>query len=177
MPTVNTTKQKKKLFIEAFHSTLGNVSKACTAAGITRGTYYNWVGKGASPALDTAFVKALEDTEETRTDFVESQRLKLIQGYTLPETKVALVDVTRTEIVKGKPVMVTTKEWVEYKGVKHFGPDEKAINNYLNAKARKRGYGKEIEVKVSGLQGIKSIVFKEATVAPRVPGSDAAAAL
>lgn len=164
MVTQTSTKHKKALFLAKFASTLGNISEACTAAGISRSTYYNWIGGGASPALDKAFVQALQDTEETRTDFVESVQMKCIQGYTVPETRVFMVDETRTEIVKGKAVVVQTKKAVKVDVLKYIGADAVLVKHYLQAKARTRQYGKEVTVKHKGLTALKAILIKE--VAP-----------
>lgn len=164
MSTENTVKQKKDLFLKRFAATLGNISEACKAAGISRSTYYNWTGRGPKPNLkDAKFIADLEEVEEQRTDFVASQELKLIQGYTLPETKVYFVQETTTKEVKGKLVVTKRMVPVEVPGVKHVGPSETLIKHYLQAKARNRGYGKEVTVKHKATKRITAMLIKEAT--------------
>jgi hypothetical protein len=169
---LNATKQKKALFIDAYRKSLGNVSAACKAAGIDRGTYYNWIGKGATPCLDAAFVEQLSWTGEDTIDFAESQQLKLIQGYQVKADKVFMVETTSTVIEKGKPVIKTTKAPLIVPMVKEYGPNLGAIKNLLNSKGRARGYGKELEVKHTGQVAIKTIVIREAT-GPAAPAAAA----
>ena len=69
----DTTDANKKAAIEALKKTLGNVSKACEAVGISRGHFYEWVKE------DEAFAQSLKDVREKTVDIAETALQKLIQ--------------------------------------------------------------------------------------------------
>ena len=69
----NTTRQRKKILIEALEKSLGVVSTACKAVGIPRGTYYTYLKK------DPKFAAAVEDIEALGLDFVESALYRRVQ--------------------------------------------------------------------------------------------------
>lgn len=63
---------KKKSFIEAMKSNLGNITKACEALGISRQTYYNWLE-------DEVFKSEIDNIGEYVLDFAEHSLFKQIQ--------------------------------------------------------------------------------------------------
>lgn len=63
---------KKKSFIEAMKSNLGNITKACEALGISRQTYYNWLE-------DEEFKSEVANIDEYVIDFAEHSLFKQIQ--------------------------------------------------------------------------------------------------
>lgn len=69
----DTTDANKKAAIEALKKTLGNVSKACEAVGISRSHFYEWVKH------DEAFAQSLKDVREKTVDIAETALQKLIQ--------------------------------------------------------------------------------------------------
>jgi hypothetical protein len=70
----------KKKLIEALVDSLGIVTAACSAAGISRATYYNWFNS------DPDFRKAAEDTAEIALDFVENKLLQQIKSGEVSST-------------------------------------------------------------------------------------------
>lgn len=66
---------KKKGFIEAYKKTFGNITKACEAAEISRGTYYFWMKE------DKEFKGIIDTTEpdELFLDIAENALVKKIQ--------------------------------------------------------------------------------------------------
>jgi len=62
----------KGKFLEVFASKLGNVSKACEAANISRQTYYDWM-------KDETFANQVEEVREGLIDFAEHQLLSNIK--------------------------------------------------------------------------------------------------
>ena len=67
---------KKRVFIEAWIKSFGNVSQACRSAKIGRTTYYNWMND------DPVFKETLEseDIREQFKDFIEGQLLLKAQA-------------------------------------------------------------------------------------------------
>lgn len=59
-------KKKQRLFIEAFSKNAANISRACTAVGITRRTYYNWLEN------NDEFASIIDDINESQIDQAES---------------------------------------------------------------------------------------------------------
>jgi hypothetical protein len=59
-------------FLEVFASKLGNISKACEAANISRQTYYDWM-------KDQEFASKIEEVTEGLLDFAEHQLLSNIK--------------------------------------------------------------------------------------------------
>ena len=66
---------KKKAFLEAYQKAFGNISKACKATSMDRGTFYDWKVK------DAEFLAALEsvEPEEDFADFVEDALVEKIR--------------------------------------------------------------------------------------------------
>ena len=63
---------QKKAMIEALEKSLGVVSTACKAMGISRQTHYNWL-------KDPEYKAAVEELSEVAVDFAESHLHKLIR--------------------------------------------------------------------------------------------------
>lgn len=64
---------KKKTFIEALHTAFGNISKACTACGVSRQWYYDNAEK------DEEFKSQCENIDEYIIDTVENCLLDQIK--------------------------------------------------------------------------------------------------
>ena len=62
----------KGKFLEVFASKMGNVSKACEAAKISRQTYYDWM-------KDKEFSGLIDEVREGLLDFAEHQLLANIK--------------------------------------------------------------------------------------------------
>lgn len=67
------TIQAKKTLLAALEQSLGVVTSACKASGVTRERYYEWLKN------DPKFAKAVSEVAEIGKDFVESQMLKGIK--------------------------------------------------------------------------------------------------
>lgn len=63
---------KKKTFIEAMKTSLGNITKACEALGINRTTYYRWLE-------DEEFKSEIDNIGEYVIDFAEHSLFRQIQ--------------------------------------------------------------------------------------------------
>lgn len=59
--------------LEALGNNMGIVSSACSAVGVDRSTYYDWVKK------DPEFAEAVEAINDRQLDYVESQLLRRIK--------------------------------------------------------------------------------------------------
>lgn len=65
---------RKRAMIEALESSLGVVSTASEAVGISRQTHYDWM------KTDETYRKSVEDLENIALDFAESQLHQLIKS-------------------------------------------------------------------------------------------------
>ena len=65
--------QRKKALVEALEKSLGVVSTACKAAGISRDTHYRWLKE------DPEYKAQVEELSEVAVDFAESHLHKLIR--------------------------------------------------------------------------------------------------
>ena len=63
---------QKKAMLEALEKSLGVVSTACKAVGISRQTHYNWL-------KEDKYKTAVEELSEVAIDFAESHLHKLIK--------------------------------------------------------------------------------------------------
>lgn len=104
---MKSTEIRKKAFVEAYKSALGNVSKACEATGVSRGTFYRWKSE------DADFADAISEVGEENTDFAEDcLRKKMSEGDTTAiifylKTKGRERGYTETrEIISTAPVQV-----------------------------------------------------------------------
>tara|TARA_Y100000004_G_scaffold4962_1_gene5945 strand:+ start:1880 stop:2260 length:381 start_codon:yes stop_codon:yes gene_type:complete len=64
---------KKKMLIESLENSLGIVSTACSKANISRSSFYKWYKE------DEDFRKKVDEIDNVKLDFVESQLFKNIQ--------------------------------------------------------------------------------------------------
>lgn len=62
-----------KEFLEAYDRSLGNVSTACRAVGVSRATFYNW------KKSDEKFREAIGELDEYNLDFAETMLMKHIR--------------------------------------------------------------------------------------------------
>ena len=65
---------KKKMLIESLENSLGIVSTACTKANISRSSFYKWYKE------DDEFRNKVDEIDNVKLDFVESQLFKNIQN-------------------------------------------------------------------------------------------------
>lgn len=65
--------RKMKEFLEAYDRSLGNVSTACRAVGITRRTFYNWKNG------NEGFRQSVEELDAYNLDFAETMLMKHIR--------------------------------------------------------------------------------------------------
>ena len=68
-----TTIDKKKNFLRSLEANLGNISKACASANISRMTYYRWQDD------DEPFKESCKEVEEALIDTSENKLLELIK--------------------------------------------------------------------------------------------------
>ena len=64
---------KKKMLIESLENSLGIVSTACTKVNISRSSFYKWYKE------DEEFRNKVDEIDNVKLDFVESQLFKNIQ--------------------------------------------------------------------------------------------------
>lgn len=68
------TDEKKINFLKALNASMGIISDACRAAGISRQTFYNWQKK------DEEFATKVHEVSESQKDFVEGKLLSNIKA-------------------------------------------------------------------------------------------------
>ena len=123
---------KKAKFIEVLMVNVGNVSKACSAFGIERKTFYNWKNN------DPIFEKEVENIEESLIDFTESKLFEKISGTVhINET----ID-TETKFIDGEAVSFEKKRIQTIQ----TPPDTSAITFFLKTKGKLRGYSEKQEI-------------------------------
>jgi hypothetical protein len=130
------TEQQKKALLEELRRTLGVVETACQRTKIGRTTHYRWLKSDKKYAAEVA------EIENIGLDFGETQLHKLMQGYSVPDSKVFLVE--HTEFKAGKAI--TTKKPLVVPILKHHGPDPSAVIFFLKSKGKKRGYIEKTQV-------------------------------
>jgi hypothetical protein len=130
------TAQQKRTLLEELRKTLGVVETACQRTKIGRTTHYRWL------KTDKKYAAEVAEIENIGLDFGETQLHKLMQGYSVPDSKVFLVE--HTEIKGGKAV--TTKKPLVVPIVKHHGPDASAVIFFLKSKGKLRGYIEKTQV-------------------------------
>lgn len=161
-----TVGQQKRDFLEQLIPALGVVTTAAAAANVPRSTVYQWLKD------DKKFRAAVEDVGEVELDFGETQQRRLMQGYTLPDCQIFMVDVTTTTVTtdgEGREVKTVkrTKEPRIIEFDKHVGPNQRAVEFFLSTKGKKRGYDNKLNVKVAGLGKLKIV---RVTQKPAPPG-------
>lgn len=72
--------KKKKAMIDALEKSLGVVSSAAKAAGISRDTHYRWLKE------DEEYSQAVNDLDEVALDFAETALHRQIQAGSTPAT-------------------------------------------------------------------------------------------
>lgn len=107
----------KKGMIEALTKSLGIVSTACDAMGISRQTHYRWLSE------DNEYKDQVENISEAAIDFAESKLYEKINGITI-----------QTFNSKGEPQIYEQ------------APSDTAIIFYLKTKGKKRGYIEKSEI-------------------------------
>jgi hypothetical protein len=131
----HTAQQKRKL-LDELRRTLGVVETACQRTGIGRRTHYDWLEKDKKYATEVA------EIDDVAVDFGETQLIKLMQGYSVPDSKVFMVD--HIEVKAGRTV--TTKKPVVVPITKNFGPDASSVIFFLKTRGKKRGYIEKTQV-------------------------------
>lgn len=114
------TEQNKKTLLLALEKSLGVITTACKNAGLSRTQCYQWLKE------DPQFKAAVDEITEVSLDFGESQLHRLMQGYTIPDTKIFLNS--------------DTKEPIEVPIIKHVGPDATSVIFFLKTKGKARGF-------------------------------------
>ena len=71
--SLNKTTLHKKAFMEALEASLGIVTTACKAIGVSRSAYYKWCAK------DPQFKEDAESIQDVALDFAESSLFKQIK--------------------------------------------------------------------------------------------------
>ena len=71
---------KKAALLRSLRNNLGNVTNACSVAGVSRRTFYNYKSE------DPSFAQEAEDIGEDGIDLVESELLKQINRGTIRAT-------------------------------------------------------------------------------------------
>lgn len=71
---------KQKNMLAALTANMGNVSKACKAAAVSRAVHYQWINSSEE------YREAVEDSKEEILDFAESALHKLIESGNVTAT-------------------------------------------------------------------------------------------
>ena len=114
---------KMKRFIKNYQRYKGLATKASEASKMAYKTYQDWRKQYEW------FDQALREIDESVTDFAESKLLELIDG--------------------------AYEQKIDVKGNIHtvkLAPNVKAVEYYLSAKAKDRGFGKGIDIPNGGIQ-------------------------
>lgn len=97
----------KKQMVEALEKSLGIVTSACKAVGISRETHYRWLRE------DEAYKMAVDSIEDIALDFAESQLHKQIKEGEVSSTIFYLKTkgkkrgyIERQEIAQTEPIQV-----------------------------------------------------------------------
>lgn len=102
---------EKKKMLAALERSLGVVTSACKAVGISRQTHYNWLND------DAAYKAEVESVEDIALDFAESQLHKQIQDGEVSSTIFFLKTkgkkrgyVERQEVTQVEPIKVVISD-------------------------------------------------------------------
>ena len=98
--------QKKKLFLEIFPETYGNITKTAEEAKIDRRTYYYWT------RTDEAFKQAIEDTQPKRMliDLAKSQLIRAVENGDITAIIFTLKTLGKNEGFSEKQIIETVKD-------------------------------------------------------------------
>lgn len=151
------TAQQKRNLLDALRASLGVVETACKAAKVPRRTHYNWLQSDKKYAAEVA------EIDDVAIDFGESQLYKLMKGYTLPDSKVFMVD--HIELQGGKTI--TTKKPVVVPITKHIGTDASAVIFFLKTRGKKRGYIEKTQVET---ENKVEVMTMQVEVVPAIGG-------
>jgi len=113
----STNRTKKDLFLKAYKSNMGHISKACEAINIGRQTYYDWI-EG-----DSEFKRAVEDIDEGFIDLAEcalrknikKRMQRAIEFYLCNKKKSQYAHIFRGELsgVGGEPIKYVIEKTYE----------------------------------------------------------------
>jgi len=101
----------KKAMIDALEKSLGIVTSACKAVGISRETHYRWLRE------DEKYKSAVEDLSNVALDFAESQLHQQIKGGNPSSTIFYLK-------TKGKKRGYVERQEIAHEGLKTFEIEE-----------------------------------------------------
>ena len=134
----NRTIAGKQAFIDAFRKSLGNITHACQASGVSRSIYYEWI------KVDSEFKKEVESVAEEKLDFIESKLAELITG------------------------VIVEKEGPDGPRVYQRPPDNTSIIFALKTQGKRRGYYEKTghENTVKNAEGEKFKIEIDAKTAP-----------
>lgn len=100
----------KKAMIDALRESLGIISTACSATGVSRQTHYNWIDE------DPEYVRAYKDIAETAIDFAESKLFQLMNGVTVEKKVPDAGGKMKTVTYKTEPNIAATIFYLKTKG-------------------------------------------------------------
>ncbi|WP_188556542.1 hypothetical protein [Hymenobacter glacieicola] len=107
-----------------------------------RRNHYDWMAK------DKKYAAEVDEIEDVALDFGESQLHKLMNGYSVPDTKVFF-----NKEDPDSPIIVPL--------TKHIGPDPSSVIFFLKTKGKKRGFVERTQVEHSGaIGGVKVSIRK-----------------
>lgn len=107
------TEELKRRFLQAFEKNGGNISASCTAIGINRGTYYQWMEN------DAKFAASVSEIEERNLDALENvlfegalqgDTAKLIFMLKCKGKKRGYGDTVQVGGINGEPIKI---QWTE----------------------------------------------------------------
>ena len=101
----------KKAMIDALEKSLGIVTSACKAVGISRETHYRWLRE------DESYKQSVEDLANVALDFAESQLHQQIKGGNPTSTIFYLK-------TKGKKRGYVERQEIAHEGLKTFEIEE-----------------------------------------------------
>jgi len=101
----------KKAMLEALEKSLGIVTSACKAVGISRETHYRWMRE------DEAYKAGVDDLANVALDFAESQLHQQIKGGNPSSTIFYLK-------TKGKGRGYVERQEIHHEGLKTFEVEE-----------------------------------------------------
>ena len=101
----------KKAMLEALEKSLGVVTSACKAVGISRETHYRWMRE------DSSYKESVDDLANVALDFAESQLHQQIKGG----NPTATIFYLKT---KGKNRGYIERQEIAHEGLKTFEVEE-----------------------------------------------------
>ena len=133
-PEIRGKRAKKAALLRSLKNNLGNVTNACSVAGVSRRTFYNYKSEDPSFALEA------EDIGEGSIDFVESELLKQIDRGSIRAIIFFLKSKGRRRGYGNEPER-TEKEEQRIMGIRRSElPSEEAVFQILMKLAEAKGY-------------------------------------